>query len=588
MESKDPFFAVVPGDHDSSAMDLEPLVSKLKRKRDQIDESFDFDGILPDMQGEIIVRMSPLIRQMFSFTSKKHYQQRKKELQSTHSWFLLAAQEGYHDLFLEIEEDFFCPYNGDPVDLLKSAIENDQVNFVRGFLETKPYAKKAMFFIGTKLNMLIDTVGRYASWPMAKVILDIVAPSNGISGIEVVGDGPVHVGDTYNTLKRLIYSASQYSNIELLKSMKKFCGKGIAGYTEHDRRTLLLTSLGSCRRETVVCVAELFDLPLSMADKRFIIIHEDAPLISISFLHFMRELKCSPSASAVVCNALFHKDEDLLKFSLEEVGCKLRDIERALVSFASASHRAIFNKVFDNPHYLVDVRPLPRLKGGVTREGITFFKEKRLLHPLHLRSASSKTPPELLFFLVDLEFPIQFFALLHCVVRHDDQHHLVLLMNYREMIRGLPLVEIVIKHDSVKVIPTLIDRGYITIDDLLKQTVITMAALVAPPNTRTITNGAGLRQLYVGLRHALRLVAYPSVDADGKSMAPPPFRASDVLSSLSSVKWSDSPHQEHLISKIYTLMLNHEKLWSDIMQTYLKQAIEKEQPASLIELLTNA
>lgn len=187
------------------------------------------------------------------------------------------------------------------------------------------------------------------------------------------------------------------------------------------------------RRATVEAASALFDLPLSLAERRFVIVPEDAPQIDIDYLGFMKENRCSPSASAVVCNALLYKDARLLDFAVREVGCRLRDLERALVAFATPAHRPLFDVLFANRGNLSNTLPLERLKGGVSKEGIDFFIEQKLLDPLQLRRASSKTPPEVLFHLAERKFPLQFIALLNCAVRHDDVESVARLTDHPEM-----------------------------------------------------------------------------------------------------------------------------------------------------------
>lgn len=589
MESKDPFFASV---HDDDAMDLEEPLSliTLKRSRAEMDSAednpFDFEGILEEMKGEIISHMSPLSRQMFGFTNKTYYTKSKTYIKNTHSLFDLCAREGFFDLFMEIEEEFSCPFNGTP-DILLEAIEHNHVSFVSGFLSNKSYITNALRTNSSYLNRVFDVIGRYGSWSIVKILLDIIVPDNGISVTKVVGDGPVYDGDVGNALTRTIYSACLYSNIEILKSAKMYCGNGVSGRTEVARRTLLLTSLCSCKKETVLFVSLLFDLPLSMADRRFVVIPEDAPLIDVEFLRFMKDLRCSPSASAVVCNALRYKDEELLNFSIREVGCRLRDLERALVSFDTPSHEPFFDKVFNlSDHYLADPKPLARLKGGITEAGMNYFMKKGLLHPLHLKRASSKTPPELLFKLADKGFPLQFLALLNCVVRHDDVPNLARLLENPEMLRGVALIDLVIRYDSYKVIPVLIDRGYITVDEMVQHAVSTLTS-TAPVNPRTLNNAGGLRQLYVGLRYALYRTQYPLMDSDGINIAPPPFAADAALSLLSKVKLDPSPYKIYKIEQIYKMLLPLSNPSEEIKAEYVKSASENEQPTHLVEIIKN-
>lgn len=545
----------------------------LKRKVDEAgieEEPFELEELIPEMKMEIFQRMDEQSRALFSLTSRSNYiyGKNKKWLRSTLTLLTLSAKYGSYDLFTELQDDFYYPYVDDPIEVLIPAAENKKHEFISNFIDNNPLV--AIYIKGNIVatQKMIDSVGRYSSIQVLNVFWPIFAPSSTTSrSLDNPEENETLITvEDFTNIRRLMYAALLYSNVTLLTDIRNKYGNifhhgripvKVEADTpeqleilkkeqiEKERRNALLTALGSCRQSTVEAVVDLFDLPLSLAERRFVIVPEDAPQIPIDYLRFMKKNRCSPSASVVVCNALLYKDEALFNFAVGEVECRLRDLERALVSFATPEHRPIFDKLFSNPNYLSNNQPLERLKGGVIKEGIDFFIEKNLLVAANLRRASSKVHPGILFYLTEKKFPVQFIALLNCAVRHDDIEYTSRLTDHPEMLRGKELFALLIRYNAVKVIPELLKYNLYTIQDAVQQIVATVLSKEVP-NPRTAAAACGLRQLFATLRYYLYHPSSPT------TAIPVAF----LLSTLSSLKPSDEIFQPRLLEEIFHLVLH--------------------------------
>lgn len=549
------------------------------------EEAFPFSTLLPEMKMEITQRMTPHTFALFALTNKEHLAKYGHMRLPTLTLLKNAAELGNYDLFRELEDYFDYPFVDEPLYLLEIAIKEDRPEFVQAFLQEKNHVLIALEANLNAYNKLLDHVSRYASWRMAKIFLALVDKNH-----EVSPQTGLYTAEVYAALRRLLHSAVLYSNISLLYSLRKEAGNFLASQGEGDKRNAFLTAWGSCQRETIDLVSHLFDLDFSLVNQRFVVIPNDSPPLTPEYLQFMKDNRCSPSASAVICNALKYKNERLFNFSLNDIKCKLRDHERALVAFKSPEHEPLFRRLYANEEFLGNKRPFQQLKAGATKEGVDFFLEKKLLDPLWLQRASSETTPDLLFYLAEKNFPIQFPSLLNCAIRHDNKNALLKIIDRPEMFRGQELCALLARYNSSKLIPLLVDRSYYTIPDAVQQIVSTLTTINAP-HPWPISNAGGLRQLYTSLRWLLFQAKYP-LDADGKKVlpsVPPPFLVSNVLLSLSALKLGDSPFIPFLVEKIYSLLTDpkipHIVLHSETLWQCVLQARKNEQPAEFIELL---
>lgn len=349
-------------------------------------------------------------------------------------WEMLIREGGTYAFFCSLRDFVGSPWVEDPLALVLTAVECNNEDFIIHYFVEEPYVPNYLLQHKEMINKMADQVGRYASPTVARVLWP-----------RLVDRVP------FDTHTRIILSAALYSNDDFIKAFGPMwvqelldVAGGVATGPMPDRRKLsvLCCAFGSCSEETVGIVSAICDIPVIRIRHQFINIPRDAAPLTIGYLQFMQNLKCSPSASAVICNALRYCNGELLEYALMTLGCKLGDLDTALSVCHTPAQRPLFERLFkQREHYVRPGAVLTRIQGGTSMFGIDeLLKYPDILSPSFVRKASSKIMPSTIFhlgthqsyfnrssplLLVDNHFPLHFTALLNCVIRHDDPRALV-------------------------------------------------------------------------------------------------------------------------------------------------------------------
>jgi hypothetical protein len=195
-----------------------------------------------------------------------------------------------------------------------------------------------------------------------------------------------------------VYGASLY-NFTLLQVITSALGNILLNRklsfdeTLKFKRKVFLTVLGSGNQLAVEYMMKHYNLKLSLAYKGFITLPGELSIkITRGYLEYTRNLKCSPSASAVLVHAIWHNDFELLRFSLDVVKCSLRDLELLASRIRDISQQPMLDYLFSNKaHVHPDAAPITRLKAGCSVFGVEYLLGKGLIVVPILRTASNQT-----------------------------------------------------------------------------------------------------------------------------------------------------------------------------------------------------
>jgi hypothetical protein len=421
---------------------------------DTVAPVFPWNQLFLEMQWEIRQHMITITHSMLARTCTDEY--KLYPCKSTVNLLQDALQVGNFYLFRYIEDYYGHLYSESLITLLQDIIKYDQPTFMQDYLSQRYDVRSdadylafgQLCFSHDSAKLLCDMIGSIGSAALALIFIKFFPP------------------DDTNIPQIIIRSACIAGNITLLRTQTFY----IPDRTEAEY--LLHFSFASKCEQVVKSVADLYHLTIPLPD-----INESEQIITstprldcpnttyytVSYLNYMCNMGRTPTTIAVICDAIMGNDIELLHYALDDVGCKVENIERILYCIRDDTQRDILDYLFSKNEHFEEINHITILRAPVTQFGLKYFIDKGLLTPQSLRLINSSVTPDIILWLYELGFILEDNILLHSIIRND-------IINIAPMIftKGVSLARLCIHYKSHRCALHFYRKSLITMDDMIK------------------------------------------------------------------------------------------------------------------------